>query len=219
MDRKDFLTYQTFSNEDDAKALVALLEDHNITCVLKDTSVAFDQTFSNNDLNKVFDVKLKRSDFEIADKLQFEESASQLNNIGSDYYLFEFSNEELKEVLMKNDEWSKLDYLLAQKILRERGLEVSKEYLHALNEQRATELAKPEESEKVWIIAGYVFAALGGLLGIFIGFHLLTHKKTLRNGERVYTYSTSDRRHGSRILTTAVIFFIGWLLFKFLILK
>ncbi|MDB5013033.1 MAG: hypothetical protein JWQ25_1235, partial [Daejeonella sp.] len=70
------------------------------------------------------------------------------------------------------------------------------------------ELAKPEDSQKTWIIAGYIFSFLGGLLGIFIVWHLVSHKKTLPNGDSVYGYSVEDRKHGNRILIWGIIIFV-----------
>lgn len=61
-------------------------------------------------------------------------------------------------------------------------------------------MAKPEESPKVLIVAGYMLAVVGGLIAIVIGAYLRTHKKLLPNGERVFGYAASDRAHGERIL-------------------
>lgn len=216
MTEKDFLTYQKFSDKSEAVELTDLLTENNIDFIFEDTSASFDPSFANNQINKEFRVKLKKQDFDKADKIMLSISATQLDNIDKDYYLFEFKDEELIEVLTKSDEWSKFDYLLAQKILKERGQEVNEKFLETLRKQRIEELAKPEENQKTWIIAGYVFAFLGGLLGLFIGWHLLSHKKTLPNGERVYGYSVEDRKHGNRILIMGIVFLIIWTLIKIL---
>ena len=71
------------------------------------------------------------------------------------------------------------------------------------SEQRLEERAQPAENQKQWIIAGYIFACLGGLLGIIIGYYLWTSKKTLPNGQKVPSYTESDRKHGKYI------FYIG----------
>ncbi|MBS1632914.1 MAG: hypothetical protein JST10_10120 [Bacteroidetes bacterium] len=216
MTENDFLTYQKFSDKSEAIELTELLKENNIDFLFEDNSTSFDPSFANNQINKEFRVKLKKQNFDKADKIMLSISATQLDNIDKDYYLFEFKDEELIEVLTKSDEWSKFDYLLAQKILKERGQEVNEKFLETLRKQRIEELAKPEENQKTWIIAGYVFAFLGGLLGLFIGWHLLSHKKTLPNGERVYGYSVEDRKHGNRILIMGIVFLIIWTLIKIL---
>lgn len=73
------------------------------------------------------------------------------------------------------------------------------------------ELAKPDQRNRGWIYAGYFFAFPGGLLGIFIGWHLSTFKKTLPNGEKVYGYNVKDRTHGNRILIIGLVMLVFWL--------
>ena len=63
------------------------------------------------------------------------------------------------------------------------------------------------------MIAGYVLAALGGIVGVFIGHHLNTTKKTLPNGQRVYIYNADDRAHGKWI------FFLGSAMFLFVMYR
>lgn len=218
MTEKDYLTYQKFSDKSDAIELTELLTENNIDFLLEDTSASFDPSFANNQINKEFRVKLKKQDFDKVDKIILSISATQLDNIDNDYYLLEFTDEELIEVLSKSDEWSKFDYLLAQKILTDRGQEVNEKFLETLKRQRIEELAKPDENQKTWIIAGYFFAFLGGLLGLFIGFHLLSYKKSLPNGDRVYGYSVDDRKHGKRILILGIIFLVIWTIRKILVI-
>src|SRR5690606_8199742 len=114
-----------------------------------------------------------------------------------------FSNEELYEILLKSDEWNAFDYTLAQKILIHRGKSIDKELLNTLKKERLKDLAKPEGNQKSWIIGGYIFSIFGGLLGLIIGYFLWTSNKTLPNGQKVFSYSENDRRHGKYI------FFIG----------
>ena len=210
MDPNEFLTYKKFSYKNQATALTDLLIANEIETLFEDTSAVFDLTFANNELNKEFRVKLKKQDFDKADKLLLSLSADQLNEVDADYYLFEFSDDELMEVLTKSEEWSEFNYLLAQKILRDRGKEVNKTLLETLRKQRNEELAKPYEDQESWIIAGYVFSFLGGLPGILIGWSLLSHKNTLPSGESVYAYSVEDRKHGKIILILGTILFVIW---------
>ena len=210
MAENQFLTYQKFTDQSEAMELSDLLTKNNIDFQFEDTSASFDLTFTNSELSKEYRIKLKKQDFEKADKILMNISEQQLDTVDPDYYLFDFTDQELIEILVKSDEWGKFDYLLAQKILKGRGQEVSKELLDTLRKQRIEELAKPEESQRTWIIAGYVFSILGGLLGLFIGWHLLSHKKTLPNGDRVYGYSIEDRKQGNRILILGIVFLVIW---------
>ncbi len=138
----------------------------------------------------------------------------QLIDLPNNYYLFDFTDEELIEVVAKPDEWNQLDYLLALKLLKERGKEVNPILADKLREHRIEELAKPEVSQKGMIYSGYALAVLGGIIGIGIGWTLSSQKKTLPNGNVVYVYSESDRKHGNRILWIATISFVLWIVLR-----
>ena len=219
MQENQFLTYQKFSEEDEIEEFSKLLEKSKIEFEIEDNSVSFDPAFANNSLRKEFIIKLKKVDFEKVNKIQSEISNSLIDDIDKDHYLFEFTDDELIDVILKSDEWNKLDYSLAQKILKDRGKEITDEKLEELKQQRIEELAKPEESQKIWIIAGYIFSILGGFLGIFIGRHLSSHKKTLPNGDKVFGYSKSDRKHGDKIFILGLICLIAWTLIRIFSIK
>lgn len=214
MNDTQFLTYQKFSDKSLANELIETLIKHNIECVFEDASPHFDHTFANNQTNNEYLVKLKSSDFEKADKVLIALSAKDLTAVDQDHYLFDFTDEELKDVLLKNDEWSKYDYLLAQKILQERGHKIDTTTIKALKEKRIEELALPDKNQKLSVIAGYMFAIFGGIIAIFIGWHLFSHKKTLPNGEQVYRYSEQDRRQGRIILILGTFSAIIWTAFR-----
>jgi len=209
-----FLTYQKFSDRPSAIEVSEILTENGVEWEIEDASAVFDASFANNAFDKEFRIKIKKEDFERADQLFLDLSAAELENIDKDYYLLEFTNEELRDLLSKSDEWSKFDYLLAQKLLKDRGEGMAEEELMSLKEERITELSKPEKSQRGWIIAGYIFAFGGGILGLLIGWNLRSHKKTLPNGERVYSYSEEDRKSGKSILIIAIVFFTLSVLFQ-----
>ena len=210
-----FLTYQKFNNKFQATELVELLRNNQVECVFEDNSIKFDPSFANNEINKEYIVKLQKKDFEKVDKILIDQSAKEIDTVDPEYYLFDFNNEELIDLLKKSDEWSKYDYLLAQKILLKRGVEINEHILNTFKLQRIENLAQPDKPQKISIIAGYIFACLGGLIGVFIGYHLLSHKKTLPNGDSIYGYSVNDRKQGKRILILGIFFFLGWTIYRF----
>ncbi|MCE9539111.1 MAG: hypothetical protein K8R85_07825 [Bacteroidetes bacterium] len=210
MTTEQYVTFQKFNDEFAAMELGDLLKQENIDFILEDTSLNFDPSFSNNQLTKEYRIKLKKENFETANKLLTQLSVAQLDSVEKDYYLFDFTDEELIEIVTKPDEWNQFDYTLSQKILKDRGKEIKPEVAETIKKQRLQELAKPEESQRSWIIGGYIFSLLGGLLGVFIGSHLRYHKKTLPNGDRVYAYSTADRESGFNIFVIGIVCFILW---------
>ncbi len=206
-----FLTFRRFDDPFEARDFILFLERENIPYQVEDASPAFDVSFAHNVFEKQVHVKLQASDFEFTEQLLMEEHAVDGLDIPDDYYLVSFSNKELSDILIKPDEWSAIDYNIAVHILRERGVVIERPFLQVLRNQRNQSLAEPERSDARLIVAGYILALLGGLLGIFIGWHLLTFKKTLPNGSRSYAYILSNRKKGRTILILSLISLLIWI--------
>jgi len=214
--KEEFLMFQKFNSESQAIDFGSLLNENKIEFLIENISINFDPILSNNEFGKEYCVKIKKDDFEKANEILREKAKTEINEVRDDYYLLSFSDEELIDVIEKSDEWNKFDVELAQKLLKERGNEITNEQINELKKQRIVELSKPEKGQNIYIIIGYVCAILGGLLGIFIGWHLLTYKKTLPNGNRIYAYSKNDRKQGNRILILGAVFILFWILYGIL---
>jgi ATP-dependent Zn protease len=204
----DFITYQKFNDVALAENLVDILQRHNIEYTIEEESLTFNPSFVlNNELAQEYAVKINSRDFEQVNRLLLEEETANIDDVEADYYLFKFTNDELIDLLTKADEWSAFDYLLAQKILTDRGITVDDKYLEELKEKRIEELKEPEAPQTTWVVVGYMAAFLGGILGIFIGWYLLSSQKTLPNGEKVYNYNDRDRKNGRNIFYLSIIIF------------
>jgi hypothetical protein len=200
----EFITYQKFNDPALADELGGQLESHQIKYFIEKESRPFDPTYSFNESSVTqYAVKIKSEDFEKVNQLLKDDESEDVTEIGKDYYLYSFTDDELMEVITKADEWSPFDVVLARKLLAEKGKVLTDEAITAINEKRIEALKAPDPPQTYWIVVGYVCAFIGGLLGIFIGWYLMNYKKTLPNGERVYEYSERDRRHGR------IIFYIG----------
>lgn len=195
----DFITYKTFNDPALANEIAELFELNNVEYAITEETSGFDPSMVMSNAPVDYCVKIKGEDFDRADQLLQQYEERNIEEIGKDYYLFGFTDVELTGILIKPDEWSTFDYVLARKILNERGNYISEGDIASLKSARIEELKKPYSPQTLWIVAGYVLALAGGILGFFIGWHLSTYKKTLPDGERVYGYIESDRKHGSRI--------------------
>lgn len=205
----DFLTYKKFYEQDRAEALAIVLQNNGIKFEITEDRESLDSMLiGDKHFNLYYFVKLKKEDFAKADSLLANESEKELEIVDKDHYLYEFTDEELFDILSKPDEWNAFDYQLSKKILIERGKEIDNETIDLLKKQRITELSKPEDSSKAWIYAGYLSAMLGGLIGIFMGIAIISATKTLPNGQKIYTYSVGHRKHGTRILIIGTIMFM-----------
>ncbi len=200
-----YVLFKKFTSKEAAEELADFLSGHQLAYELEESALNFDLPGAVTKTSKEYRIKLKKNDFEQAQQLLDEYTLKQLDQLDQDYPLFGFTDEELMDVLMKPDEWNTIDPLLAKKILKDRGKEMTTKELAALKEQRLEELSKPEQGQRWWIVVAYLSALFGGLFGILIGWHISSHKKTLPNGDRVYSYSLSDRAHGQYIFILGVI--------------
>ena len=211
-----YVVFRKYPNLFQAKELENLLNQNNISSQLTDNIASVDASFSGSTLQNEYEIKIQLEDFEEAEKILEKDAEDLIEQVDENHYLFEFSDEELYDILVRSDEWSELDYKLAQKILTDRGKSVDVELLKNLKKQRIELLAKPEENQKKWIVTGYILAIFGGFLGIIIGYSLWTSKKSLPNGQAVYSYTEQDREHGKVIFYIGLIILPLYLILKFL---
>lgn len=210
-----FITFKKFNDAALAFALTNLFEENGIEYYTEEVSLSFDPSFARNrELAIEYQVKISPDDFTRATALLNKSEAEDIKQVSKDYYLFTFTNEELMEILEKADEWSSFDHQLARKLLAERGVDISDDTLAGINQKREAELRVPEPPQSGWIIVGYICALAGGILGLFIGWHLTSHKKTLPDGEQVYEYKENDRKHGRNILYLSIIAFVVSVVYK-----
>ena len=200
----DYITFQSFYTEEEALAIGELLERNGVNTRI-DKAKVLDTIIGGDDQDKKIYLNIRSDDFNRANKILEEEIKSRLSQIGEDYYLYSFSDDELNEIISRPDEWSKQDYFIAKKILEERGVHLPEEKISKMRGNRITEIGRPEGADSSWIFLGYLFALLGGLFGLFFGLAYLHAKKILPDGTRVYVYNEKTRRHGSNIVIISCI--------------
>ena len=212
--QQKFVTFERFNQIEPAQGLMALLKENNIEYVLENASPDFEVAFVGKQLLQEYRIKLQQKDFERVEDLQQQNSVDNVAVIEDDYYLLKFSDEQLTDIIIKRDEWSKFDFVLAKKILKDRGKEISNEQIILLRKQRILELSKPEKMLSIWLIFGYLATLVGGFGGVIIGWVVSTQKKTLPDGSTVYIYQASDRKHGSKMMLLGIIFLIIGIIFS-----
>lgn len=199
-------SFRRFSTIAQAAELAALLRDHGIHAMVEDDTTYLDSTYlSGRPIH--YDVIIPDADFPKAYEVLQEEGELAVEEVAEDHYLYDFTDEELREVLFKSDEWNEVDLALAKRILADRGKPVNEDELETMKARRLAELAKPEKNRPGWIFLGYLFSLTmaAGFLGMVLGFLIVTLKKTLPSGERVYVYTKSDRRHGIFIVLLGIV--------------
>lgn len=211
-------------NKSVIEEIASVLDNHSIEYKILDNEKDFDPSFVTNPGKIEYQLIISKENFEVANRAVSEYYAHEIT-IPDQYYLLEYSDEDLKEILFKKDEWNEFDYEVAKKILTARGENITEQELNSINEKRLeslrSEYEKPEEV-KNYITFGYIFAIIGCIVSLFwgmlifvsyaIALAIIKLKKQLPNGERVYYFNEKDRKHGKRILILSIIFTVFWFL-------
>lgn len=207
----EFITCKKFETSDEAAVLLEILKNNNIEFMLEDNSASDDVTSTyGSQVQGQYDVKIKQNDFEKVNKILEKEAAETAEKLPNDYYLYNFNVTELYEILDRFDEWNETDYLLAQKLLLQKGEQITEDVIRLKKEMRINQLKEPQKAEQGWLIFGYITMVLGGFFGIFIGYYLSQFKKMIPNGEKVYVYDETARKNGKIMFSLGIIFVIIW---------
>jgi hypothetical protein len=196
--------FRTFNSIEEAEPVMDILTNAGIACkpVNPTDTLASSMAMQRN----AFEVQIliNIEDFDKAEQALLAEAKKNALIIDKDHYLSSFTDDELMEILEKPDEWSEADYIAAQALLKSHGKSITEEDIKRMNAARLEELRKPVAAENIWIALGYLFAVVGGLGGLIMGYLFMTTKKLLPNGERVYAYDEYTRKSGRNIFIFGV---------------
>lgn len=199
----ELTSFRQFPTREAAAELQELLLQHGIEASLSGEENEFERLYFGSMTKSFYEVQIAASDFPKANQIVADAEKRAIEMIGKDYYLYEYSDKELWEIIEKYDEWSAFDFHLAQRILKERGHTVDATVIESMRYKRLDTLVQPEKVAPVWLAAAYIAAFMGGVLGVLFGYTIMTATKTLPDGNKVYTYTSKDRAHGKTI------FYIG----------
>ena len=205
MNEDDFSIFKRFPHLELAEETAKILNDAGIKTIIADNVPPVDITFGGSTLQNEIEVRVLPADFKQAEAILQKRAEQLIEEVDEDYYLFSYTDDELYNILVKPDEWGEINFVLAQQILKKRGKEIDQEQINSLKKERIEELAQPEKNQMGWVVAGYIFAFLGGLAGLIIGWALWKAKKTLPDGSKVYSYSEKDRNQGKYIFYIGII--------------
>lgn len=220
---KQLLTFQRFSDRQLANTIAAQLNLYHIPSEIEDSSNYFDPSYAFNKIAQDIALKLAPADFERAHAALESCYSEQLDTVEKDYYLFEFTDQELMEIIREPYSWGTFDYLLAKKILAAYGTVISAAQATLLKQRQVQAMAVPERAADGAVVSGYLLAYMSPFLllsnygnlcflpsfiGCVCGSVIAYHQKTLPDGNSVYLYTGASRKQGRHILVTGIIFIV-----------
>ena len=202
---QEYLRFKLFTDKAAAEDFAEVLKQNNIDYHIDEDALSFDPSFAHDPLARDYVIAIKQPDFKVASLAYDEYFARQLGAVPDDYYLLQFSDEELLEILAKPDEWGAFDYQLAQELLRKKGVEITKEKTERLKLDRYYALAQPEGEAVKNIVGYYIVSIFFFPTGWIIGWTWGYSKKQMPDGNRVYAYNEKVRGHGKAILLISIV--------------
>ena len=210
----NYQTFQKFNDPQLAQTIAHQLSELGIPSQIVDENPNFNPSFVTNVVEPTIHLKLRAADFDRAHGALEEYYRQHLHDVDPGYYLLSFTDQELRDIITRPDEWGHFDYALAKQLLAERGLVITPGEAEDLKQQRIRQLSRPERTHMGWIVLGYISAVFGGLFGLIIGYIFAYTKKTLPDGRTVPLYPHWARQHGRRIFFIAIFFTVFWILYR-----
>jgi hypothetical protein len=198
-------TFKTVATQEAADDMIVALAKENIPAEVRKDEFNLVPAYGGAAVNSNYEVLIRLEDKAKAGEIITELTTEFLKTIDPEHYLFSYSDNELLNVLGHKYEWNEIDLLLSEKILTDRGVEINQTAIKRANNQRFEELATPKKGMDIWIVLGYIFALLGGLLGLMIAYSVIKVKRNLPDGSTIYEYDHSTRRHAKIIFALSLI--------------
>ena len=195
--------YKSFTSVDIAQLMLELLKDSDTTYELTDSNGPIEHIDPTQRYDKI-EVWIAKDQFQAIDLLIEDKANSELDSIDKDYFIFEFSNDELRDVLINASEWSPLDLALANKLLKDRGDPFDKDELEKRREEKIAESASAREITQGRKNLGLIIAILLPVIGIITALIYLLSSKDDLSSKKVPKYGPCTKKHGKIILITAL---------------
>ena len=201
---EEYSLYQKFTDIDIAEEIAKELKYNGIEYSLVNNLHSYVNIVGYNPIDFPIALNLKSGDFPKADLVLDKFYKKEIENIDKDYYLFEFSDQELHEIILNPYDWGHFDYQLAKHILQEKGEEISDSDIQKLKDDRVNELSTHEKVSTAKLVCGYILSILMPIAAIIIGITIVYNRKLLPNGQKFYIHSKAERNHGTYILVISI---------------
>ena len=139
----EFLVFRSFYTEEEAISLMTFFKEKGIDCSMVKHRPILDKVYVGVNYDPEFHVKIKGYEFSKANEILDRHIDQHLSEIGEEYYLYSFTDNELLEIIEKPDEWNNQDIVISKKILRDRGVAITDK---EVTEKKLSRIKRPGET-------------------------------------------------------------------------
>ena len=166
----ELLAYQTFSLKSEASEVAEKLNDAGITSEIAENAAGLGSFFVGTNYADGYILRIAAADFKRANDLLYNSNAIATEDISPDHPLNAMSNDELKDIIAKPDEWGADNYNIAMALLRNRNIAISESTLAEMQEQRIAVLSERKRMDPWLLFIGY-FTAISPVIANIYGRH------------------------------------------------
>lgn len=205
MMREDFELVRTKSS-DELAAVVETLTTAGVPHRVSSTRAGFDiAEVGRGDYPADMMVMVSRTNLQAA-RSALEGSFSE-TELPADHFLHTAPDEEILEILSAPADWDPFVVVHARRLAVERDIKPAEITVKSAEQIQALEAGRPAAQ---WhLVLGWVSVALGGIIGMGIGYSLAYMKEVHAEGE-FYTYDARTRELGRWMMWSGVAMLIVW---------
>ncbi len=175
-------------------------------------SESFNAIFGNTQVDLQYVLRLPVEEFETAVALIGK--AIEKAGLPQDYYLHDYNNEALYDILKDTKSWSRQDVAAAAIVLKQRNFPIDENKLLEQKQAIKQEQKTQNQISLPVLVLFYVVAPVGSVLAVFVGLVIYFIKDIDLDGQKDFVFTDRYRRHGLWISLIGVASVLAWL-FKF----
>lgn len=172
------IEFRNYADQAEAFTKAAVLKENGIECELT-------QFTENGAL--FFRLEIEEESIDEAKSILNETS-----EVSGEEFIADFTDEELEDMLINSHTYSPVMVDAAKSMILSRNPDFDFKKLEEVRDENEDKLKSGVSGGKSEILFGYIFAVLGGIIGLGIGWFLETSKTKGHSGESYYTYDESS---------------------------
>ncbi|MEO0580921.1 MAG: hypothetical protein AAF135_01745 [Bacteroidota bacterium] len=202
--------YKIFDDAEEVKALALWLQDKGILYELERHAPGMGaEFFGTAGAKEEFILRIPDSAVEVMYEKFEEEAAHEFQYLPGDFYLLEYTDEELFEVIQNPKDWHPRLYYYAVFLLRERDYEITDEQLR---EHRTPSFAPPKRGPKTGLLTLLmIYLTLMSVvlapIGFGLCFYMMNAKQPDTSGSQHFRFHASSRKTAKWLLIASLILY------------